>query len=141
MAATRQLHINGQVYTTDADPEARLLRFVWRDPLELTGTKYGCSRDQRGPCTVLLDGKARRSCITPLGDIAQNGRFSDYRLPRFSEVPSSRQYCSIAPAFPQPVQAKLHWSVSLPQLRMPFSRPPVCGCRSLPLDPNGLKVS
>ena len=70
MATTRQLHINGLVYKTDADPEASLL-FVLRDHLDLTGTKYGCGEGQCGACTVLIDGKARRSCITRLGDVAQ----------------------------------------------------------------------
>jgi aerobic-type carbon monoxide dehydrogenase small subunit (CoxS/CutS family) len=70
MATTRQLHINGMVYTTDADPEASLL-FVLRDHLELTGSKYGCGEGQCGACTVLIEGKARRSCVTRLGDVAQ----------------------------------------------------------------------
>src|ERR1700680_993713 len=70
MATTRQLHINGLVYKTDADPEASLL-FVLRDHLDLTGSKYGCGEGQCGACTVLIDGKARRSCITRLGDVAQ----------------------------------------------------------------------
>ena len=70
MATTRQLNVNGRVYTTDADPEASLL-FVLRDHLDLTGTKYGCGEGQCGACTVLIDGKARRSCITRLGDVAQ----------------------------------------------------------------------
>ena len=70
MATTRQLNINGRVYTTDADPDASLL-FVLRDHLDLTGSKYGCGEGQCGACTVLIDGKARRSCITKLGDVAQ----------------------------------------------------------------------
>src|SRR5579864_5718262 len=70
MAITRQLNINGRVYPTDADPDASLL-FVLRDHLDLTGSKYGCGEGQCGACTVLIDGKARRSCITKLGDVAQ----------------------------------------------------------------------
>jgi nicotinate dehydrogenase subunit A len=70
MATTRQLNVNGRVYTTDADREASLL-FVLRDHLDLTGTKYGCGEGQCGACTVLIDGKARRSCVTRLGDVAQ----------------------------------------------------------------------
>jgi aerobic-type carbon monoxide dehydrogenase small subunit (CoxS/CutS family) len=70
MATTRQLNVNGRVYTTDADPETSLL-FVLRDHLDLTGTKYGCGEGQCGACTVLIDGKARRSCITRLADAAQ----------------------------------------------------------------------
>lgn len=70
MATARQLTINGRVYTTDADPDANLL-FVLRDHLDLTGSKYGCGEGQCGACTVLIDGKARRSCITKLGDVGQ----------------------------------------------------------------------
>jgi aerobic-type carbon monoxide dehydrogenase small subunit (CoxS/CutS family) len=70
MATTRQLNVNGRVYTTDADAETSLL-FVLRDHLDLTGTKYGCGEGQCGACTVLIDGKARRSCITRLADAAQ----------------------------------------------------------------------
>jgi aerobic-type carbon monoxide dehydrogenase small subunit (CoxS/CutS family) len=70
MATIRQLNVNGRVYTTDADREASLL-FVLRDHLDLTGTKYGCGEGQCGACTVLIDGKARRSCVTRLGDVAQ----------------------------------------------------------------------
>jgi aerobic-type carbon monoxide dehydrogenase small subunit (CoxS/CutS family) len=70
MAAVRQLNINGRVYTTDADAESSLL-FVLRDHLDLTGSKYGCGEGQCGACTVLIDGKSRRSCITRVGDVAQ----------------------------------------------------------------------
>ncbi|MBV9483915.1 MAG: (2Fe-2S)-binding protein [Acidobacteria bacterium] len=68
MATERQLNINGRVYTTDVDPDASLL-FVLRDHLDLTGSKYGCGEGQCGACTVLIDGKARRSCITRVRDV------------------------------------------------------------------------
>jgi nicotinate dehydrogenase subunit A len=70
MATVRQLNINGRVYTTDTDAESSLL-FVLRDHLDLTGSKYGCGEGQCGACTVLIDGKSRRSCITRVGDVAQ----------------------------------------------------------------------
>ena len=70
MATVGQLTINGRVYTTDADSDASLL-FVLRDHLDLTGSKYGCGEGQCGACTVLIDGKSRRSCITRVGDVAQ----------------------------------------------------------------------
>jgi nicotinate dehydrogenase subunit A len=70
MATVRQLNINGRVYTTDVDAESSLL-FVLRDHLDLTGSKYGCGEGQCGACTVLIDGKSRRSCITRVGDVAQ----------------------------------------------------------------------
>src|ERR1700688_4686301 len=70
MATIRQLSVNGRTYTVDVDPDASLL-FVLRDHLDLTGTKYGCGEGQCGACTVLIDGKSRRSCITHVGDVAQ----------------------------------------------------------------------
>ena len=70
MARVRQLNINGHVYTIEVDSDAILL-FVLRDHLDLTGSKYGCGEGQCGACTVLIDGKSRRSCITRVGDVAQ----------------------------------------------------------------------
>ena len=70
MATVRQLNINGHVYTIEVDSDAILL-FVLRDHLDLTGSKYGCGEGQCGACTVLIDGKSRRSCITQVVDVAQ----------------------------------------------------------------------
>jgi len=70
VANVRQLNVNGHIYTIEADADASLL-FVLRDHLDLTGSKYGCGEGQCGACTVLVDGKSRRSCITRVGDVAQ----------------------------------------------------------------------
>ena len=59
------LHVNGSQRRVDADPDTPLLS-VLRDRLDLTGSKYGCGEGQCGACTVLIDGRAVRSCITPL---------------------------------------------------------------------------
>ncbi len=67
MATTFQL--NGKSETFDGDPETPLL-WVLRDHLGLTGTKYGCGVAQCGACTVHLEGKNRRSCVTPVGMVA-----------------------------------------------------------------------
>lgn len=68
--ATIQLAINGRSYHVDVDPQTRLLT-VLREHLDLTGSKYGCGEGQCGACTVLIDGKAQRSCITPVRSVAQ----------------------------------------------------------------------
>ncbi|MGA2185325.1 MAG: (2Fe-2S)-binding protein [Bryobacteraceae bacterium] len=60
-----ELLINRQKLHTDAPPD-RMLLWVLRDALGLTGTKYGCGEGQCGACTVLLDGQPVRSCSTPL---------------------------------------------------------------------------
>lgn len=59
------LNINGKITKVDVDPNTPLL-WVIRDHLQLTGTKYGCGIAQCGACTVHLDGKAIRSCVTPV---------------------------------------------------------------------------
>jgi isoquinoline 1-oxidoreductase alpha subunit len=61
------LRINGQPFTTDADPATPLL-WVLRDHLGLTGTKFGCGIAQCGACTVHLDGTAARSCQVAADD-------------------------------------------------------------------------
>jgi isoquinoline 1-oxidoreductase subunit alpha len=66
--ATIHLAINGQSYAVDAEPQASLLA-VLREQLDLTGSKYGCGEGQCGACTVLVDGKAQRSCITRVGTV------------------------------------------------------------------------
>ena len=69
MAKELELHVNGRTHRVAALPERRLLR-VLRDELGLTGTKYGCGEGACGACTVLADGEAIRSCITPLAEVS-----------------------------------------------------------------------
>jgi len=69
MAATTRLEINGQSREVAADPKRSLLS-VLRDDLLLAGCKYGCGEGECGACTVLIDGKATRSCITSLREVA-----------------------------------------------------------------------
>jgi isoquinoline 1-oxidoreductase subunit alpha len=61
-----QLSVNGKRHTVDVDGNTPLL-WVLRDVLGLTGTKFGCGVSQCGACTVHLDGRAIRSCITDVG--------------------------------------------------------------------------
>jgi aerobic-type carbon monoxide dehydrogenase small subunit (CoxS/CutS family) len=59
------LHINGQTHELDVDPETPLL-WVIREQAGLTGTKFGCGIAQCGACTVHLNGRPIRSCVTPV---------------------------------------------------------------------------
>ncbi|HKD46264.1 MAG TPA: (2Fe-2S)-binding protein [Rhizomicrobium sp.] len=59
------LTVNNQAHGVDADPETPLL-YVLRDELGLNGAKFGCGLGQCGACTVMLDGEAVFSCVTPL---------------------------------------------------------------------------
>jgi aerobic-type carbon monoxide dehydrogenase small subunit (CoxS/CutS family) len=68
--STIRLTVNGKPHIVDAGAQTSLLS-VLRDQLDLTGSKYGCGEGQCGACTVLIDGKAQRSCITRAGALAQ----------------------------------------------------------------------
>jgi len=60
--------VNGVRSRVATDPERPLL-WVLRNELDLTGAKYGCGEGQCGACTVLIDGVAHRSCVTPVGTV------------------------------------------------------------------------
>ena len=62
------LTVNGEKKTVTTDPKRRLLD-VLREDLHLTGTKYGCGQSQCGACTVLINGRAVHSCVTPVGTV------------------------------------------------------------------------
>jgi isoquinoline 1-oxidoreductase alpha subunit len=63
------LSVNGKAYEVDVEPEVPLL-WVIREHLRLTGTKFGCGLGLCGSCTVHVDGRATRSCRTPVGSVA-----------------------------------------------------------------------
>lgn len=63
-----ELKINGKVHQVDVDPDTPVL-WVLRDHLHMMGTKYGCGIAQCGACTIHLDGKAVRSCITFVSEV------------------------------------------------------------------------
>lgn len=63
------INVNGRSAQVDVTPETPLLWFI-RDQLKLTGTKFGCGISQCGACTVHVDGKPTRSCVTPVASVA-----------------------------------------------------------------------
>lgn len=68
MDRAAQFRVNGVHQSVEAPAETTLLE-VLRNDLGLTGTKYGCGEGQCGACTVLVDGEAVRSCLTPLSAV------------------------------------------------------------------------
>jgi nicotinate dehydrogenase subunit A len=59
------LTVNGRSHRVDADPTTPLL-YVLREDLQLNGAKFGCGLGQCGACTVMVDGEAVFSCLTPI---------------------------------------------------------------------------
>ncbi len=63
------ISVNGKAHSVEAGGDTPLL-YVLRNDLELNGAKYGCGFAQCGACTVAVEGKAVRSCVTPLAAVA-----------------------------------------------------------------------
>jgi aerobic-type carbon monoxide dehydrogenase small subunit (CoxS/CutS family) len=63
-----ELQVNGTKRRVEVDGERSLLSAL-RDELDLTGAKYGCGEGQCGACTVLIDGRAARSCLTQVASV------------------------------------------------------------------------
>ena len=62
------LTIDGRIHTVDVDPTTPLL-YVLSDDLEMRGPKFGCGLGQCGACTVIVDGEATLSCVTPVQQV------------------------------------------------------------------------
>jgi len=65
-----KLNVNGETRTVDVRDSGEPLLYVLRNALGLTGAKYGCGLGQCGSCTVIVDGEAVRSCLTPVASLA-----------------------------------------------------------------------
>ena len=65
------LRVNGRSHEVDVDPATPLL-YVLSDDLQLRGPKFGCGLGQCGACTVIVNGQATRSCVTPVSSVGRN---------------------------------------------------------------------
>ena len=68
--AKLRLRVNGRTREVESDDPDVPLLYVLRNDLALTGTHFGCGLDQCGACTVLVGGRAVRSCVTPARSVA-----------------------------------------------------------------------
>ena len=66
--AVLSLNVNGRAHAVDVDPEPPLL-YVLSDDLAFDGPKFGCGLGQCGACTVIIAGRAVRSCVTPVRSV------------------------------------------------------------------------
>lgn len=67
--ATYRFQVNGGAVTVESWDPAQPLLYILRNSLGLHGSKFGCGLAQCGACTVLIDGKATRSCVTPVRQV------------------------------------------------------------------------
>lgn len=67
--STLTLKVNGQSHSVDVDPDTPLL-YVLGEDLRQNGPKFGCGLSQCGACTVIINGRATRSCVTPVRTVA-----------------------------------------------------------------------
>ena len=74
MAISKTLDINGARITTSFDDPDMPLLYLLRDNLGLHGPRFGCGLAQCGACTVHIDGKAARSCVTAVSSISDNNK-------------------------------------------------------------------
>ncbi|MDH4390906.1 MAG: (2Fe-2S)-binding protein [Aquabacterium sp.] len=91
---THTLKINNQSRTVDVAADTPLL-WVLRDHLSLFGTKYGCGLAQCGACTVHVDGKATRSCMTPVSAVGQQAVTTIEGLDANKAHPLQRAWCEL----------------------------------------------
>ena len=98
------LNVNGAPLHVNAPPQESLL-FVLRNHLNLTGTKYGCGEGECGACTVLLNGRATRSCLIPalsavsakivtIEGLEQNGKLTHVQQAFIDEEAMQCGYCT-----------------------------------------------
>jgi len=84
-----KLDVNGSVHEVDADPTTPLL-YVLREELKLNGAKFGCGLGQCGACTVIANGEAIFSCLTPIS-VVQGRRITTLEGLGSAEKPAPMQ--------------------------------------------------
>jgi isoquinoline 1-oxidoreductase subunit alpha len=93
------LNLNAKTVEVDVDPQMPLL-WVLRDELNLTGTKFGCGIAACGACTVHVNGQATRSCVTPVGSVA-NAQITTIESLGSADKPHALQLAWVAEQVPQ----------------------------------------
>ena len=93
------LNLNTKTVEVDVDPQMPLL-WVLRDVLNMTGTKFGCGIAACGACTVHVNGRATRSCVTPVASVA-NAHISTIESLGSADKPHALQLAWIAEQVPQ----------------------------------------
>jgi nicotinate dehydrogenase subunit A len=68
---TTSIKVNGKVQSVETDPSSALL-YALRNDCDINSAKYGCGLGQCGSCTVIINGNAVRSCITPINSVNSN---------------------------------------------------------------------
>ncbi|MGE4056819.1 MAG: (2Fe-2S)-binding protein [Vicinamibacterales bacterium] len=128
--ANFSLNVNGRPQTVDVDPSTPLL-YILRNDLELEGPRFGCGLGQCGACTVLIDGIAVRSCVTPvsavdgsittLEGLAQNGTLHPVQQAWIDEQVPACGYCqngqmltavALLRRTPQPTDAQIRQAMA-----------------------------
>jgi len=125
------LTVNGQAHSINVDPDSPLLWAI-RDSLGLTGTKFGCGIAECGACTVLVDGRAVRSCMFPVSSaegatittiegLANNGTLHavqrawiDHQVPQCGYCQSGMimAVCGLLAQHPQPTDDQIDAGVT-----------------------------
>jgi len=100
--STIRLNVNGAMHEVDVDPSTPLL-YVLRNDLDLHGPRFGCGLGQCSVCTVIIDGKAVRSCLTPVSSVqgevttleglAKNGKLHPLQQAWIDEQAAQCGYC------------------------------------------------
>jgi isoquinoline 1-oxidoreductase alpha subunit len=73
--SAHSISVNGVTHHVDVEPDTPVL-WVLRDTLGMTGTKFGCGVGVCGACTVLMDGRAQRTCVLPIQALGANSRIT-----------------------------------------------------------------